>query len=384
MTDQNNDPKPRQAGPVIEALQAEIISLREQNEQLTWQTKSLAEANARAAEMMVNTERGPHDPNNEGQTREPAEQARRDLHTTTDGQREQQTAELLSCNKQLQRQIAEYTKAEQDQAQLLAKLESVNKELKDFAYIISHDLKAPLRGIKTLASWIATDYGDKLDDEGKEQLDLLLRRVDRMADLINGVLQYSRVSRVREDMVEVDLGDLLPNVIDMLAPPDGIQIAVQGELPVITCERTRITQVFQNLLGNALKYMDKPDGRITVTCAEDDGFWKFSVADNGPGIDEKHFERIFKIFQTLAPKDETESTGVGLTLVKKIVELYGGKVWVESEIGKGSTFYFTLPTAREPEPAGEDAVTRASEDVSTAGRQATTGMGDHLGHGDPT
>jgi len=102
-------------------------------------------------------------------------------------------------------------------------------------------------------------------------------------------------------------------------------------------------QVFQNLLSNAVKYMDKPQGQIRIGCVEDDGFWRFSIADNGPGIDEKHFEKIFQIFQTLSPRDETESAGVGLTVVKKIVELYGGRIWVQSEIGKGTTFFFTLP-----------------------------------------
>jgi signal transduction histidine kinase len=106
-------------------------------------------------------------------------------------------------------------------------------------------------------------------------------------------------------------------------------------------------QVFQNLLSNAVKYMDKPQGEVRVGCVEEDGFWKFSVADNGPGIEERHFERIFKIFQTLSPQDEFESTGIGLTVIKKIVELYGGKVWVQSKVGQGSTFFFTLPKAKK-------------------------------------
>jgi signal transduction histidine kinase len=115
----------------------------------------------------------------------------------------------------------------------------------------------------------------------------------------------------------------------------------------ITCERTRIIQVFQNLLTNAVKFMDKPQGEVHVGCVEEPGHWRFRVTDNGPGIEAKHFERIFRLFQTLAPKDECESTGVGLTLVKKIVELYGGRVWVESEVGKGSTFFFTFPQKSE-------------------------------------
>jgi len=167
--------------------------------------------------------------------------------------------------------------------------------------------------------------------------------VRRMHDLIDGVLQYSRIGRVKEKQVKVNLNELVPDVIDMVTPPENIAITIENELPVIECEETRIMQVFQNLLSNAVEYMDKPEGQIKVCCVEEDGFWKFSVADNGPGIEEKHFERIFQMFQTLSPRDEYESTGVGLSVVEKIVELYRGKIWVESKIGQGSTFFFTLP-----------------------------------------
>jgi light-regulated signal transduction histidine kinase (bacteriophytochrome) len=222
-------------------------------------------------------------------------------------------------------------------------LESANQELKDFAYVVSHDLKAPLRGIKTLTDWITTDYADKLDDNGRQQISLLTSRVDRMHNLIDGILQYSRIGRVQEEKVQINLNEVVPEIIDTIAPPENITITIENELPTIKFEPTRITQVFQNLLSNAVKYMDKPKGRIKVDCVEEDGFWKFSVADNGPGIEEKHFERIFQMFQTLAPRDEFESTGVGLTVAKKIVELYKGEIWLESEVGQGSTFFFTLP-----------------------------------------
>jgi signal transduction histidine kinase len=250
----------------------------------------------------------------------------------------ERTAELTQTNEQLKEE-------ESKQAQLVKELESVNQELKDFAYIASHDLKAPLRAIKTLADWISTDYADKLDQDGQEQLKLLGQRVDRMHNLIDGILQYSRVGRVREKIVDIDLKNLLPEIIDMLAPPANIKINTVSDLPAVKCEETRITQVFQNLLSNAVKYMDKPDGLIQVGCAEEGEFWKFSVADNGPGIEKQHWERIFKIFQTLAPRDEFESTGIGLTVVKKIVEMYGGKIWLESEVGKGTTFFWTFPKA---------------------------------------
>jgi PAS domain S-box-containing protein len=241
------------------------------------------------------------------------------------------------------RDVSERRQAEQKQAQLLEQVEKTNQELKDFAYIVSHDLKAPLRGIKNIAEWITTDYADKLDDKGKEQMNLLVGRVDRMHNLIDGILQYSRVGCVEEEKAVVNLNELVTEVMDLIAPPENITITIENELPTIECERTRMMQVFQNLLSNAVKYMDKPQGQVEVRCIEEDGFWKFSVADNGRGIEKKHFEKIFQLFQTLAPRDEFESTGIGLTVTKKIVELYNGKIWVESEPGQGSTFFFTLP-----------------------------------------
>jgi two-component system cell cycle sensor histidine kinase/response regulator CckA len=237
----------------------------------------------------------------------------------------------------------ERKQAEQRQTQLLEQLEKTNQELKNFAYIVSHDLKAPLRGIKTLAEWILADCADKLDDNSKEQMNLLMGRVNRMHNLIDGILQYSRIGRVEEEKVMVNLNKLVPEIIDMIAPPENITITVENELPVIECSRTRIMQVFQNLLSNAVKYMNKPQGQIKVGWVEKNGFWKFYVADNGPGIEEKYFEKIFQLFQTLAPRDESESTGIGLTIIKKIVEMYGGKIWVQSKVGEGSTFFFTLP-----------------------------------------
>ncbi|MHC4738161.1 MAG: ATP-binding protein [Planctomycetota bacterium] len=238
------------------------------------------------------------------------------------------------------RDISERKMAEEKQAELI-------QELRDFAYIVSHDLKAPLCGIKTLADWLSADCSDKLDDNGREQIKLLMAQVERMYNLIEGVLQYSRVGRTREQDVHVNLDTLVPDVIDMVAPPDNINVTIENPLPVVKCEETRIRQVFENLLSNAVKYMDKQEGKIEIGCVEENGFWKFSVADNGPGIEEKHFERIFQMFQTLSPKDEFQSTGIGLTVIKKIVELYEGKIWIESKLGSGSSFFFTLPRLKE-------------------------------------
>jgi len=239
--------------------------------------------------------------------------------------------------------ITERKETEKEQTQLLEKLSEINQELKDFAYVVSHDLKAPLRAIRNLADWLVTDYHDKLDAAGRENLQLLRSRVDRLQNLIDGVLQYSRVGRTEQRTVPVDLRRIVPEIIENLAAPDHISVHIADDLPTVEADATRITQVFQNLLSNAIKYMDKPQGNITVRCVEEADFWRFSVSDNGPGIASKDFERIFKLFQTLTRRDDSESTGVGLTITKKIVELYGGKIWVESEVGQGSTFFFTFP-----------------------------------------
>ncbi|MBN1360604.1 MAG: PAS domain S-box protein [Sedimentisphaerales bacterium] len=255
--------------------------------------------------------------------------------------------------------ITERKEAQERQALLLEQIEKANKELTDFAYIVSHDLKAPLRAIKNLVTWLSEDCRDTLSADNREQMDLLTGRVDRMQMLIEGVLQYSRAGRSREEAVRIDLNQLLEEVIEMLAPPQNITTSTKADLPVIHAERTRIQQVFQNLLSNAIKFMDKLEGRITVDFVEQDDVWQFSVTDNGPGIDEKHFDLVFEMFKTLQPRDEFESTGVGLTVVKKVVEHYGGKVWLESKLGEGTTFFFTLAkhalAAEIPEPVAATA-----------------------------
>ncbi|WUR15148.1 PAS domain S-box protein [[Empedobacter] haloabium] len=245
----------------------------------------------------------------------------------------------------LVRDISARKAAEDEARRLLQELTAANEELTSFAYVVSHDLKAPLRGIGSLADWIATDHADKFDDEGREHMRLLINRVHRMGALIDGILQYSRVGRVRETLAAVDLDRLLAEVIDLLAPAPGVTLHVATGMPVVMAEPTRIRQVFHNLISNALKHMDKPAGeaRIRVTWADEGEHWRFAVTDNGPGIDPRHFERIFQLFQTLAPRDRVESTGVGLALVKKIVEMYHGTVSVASAPGAGATFSFTLP-----------------------------------------
>ncbi len=240
------------------------------------------------------------------------------------------------------RDISERKAAEARQAELLQDLKAANEELGNFAYVASHDLKAPLRAIGSLAQWLSADYADRFDEEGRQHMALLLSRVKRMDRLIDGILQYSRVGRVKETPSRVDLNALLAEVVDLLAPPPHVKVTL-GELPVVRMDRTRLQQVFQNLLSNAIQYIDKPQGEVRVEGAANAETWTFSVRDNGPGIERRHWDRVFQLFQSLSLRDSTESTGIGLSLVKKIVELHGGRVWLSSEPGQGTTFYFTLP-----------------------------------------
>ncbi len=251
---------------------------------------------------------------------------------------------IRKINEELEERVTERT----SQLEIANKdLEDANKELKDFAYVVSHDLKAPLRGISQLAGWISKDYSDALEEQGKEQMKLLINRVNRMDSLIEGILQYSRVGHDREKVALVDINSLVEGVIKAISTPDHIQVTIENNLPAIAGGKTQFEQVFQNLLSNAIKFMDKSNGEVKFGCSDEGANWKFSVADNGPGIEDKYHKKIFQIFQTLRASDEYESTGIGLTVVKKIVESYGGDIWVESGVGRGSTFFFTLPKKKE-------------------------------------
>ena len=240
-------------------------------------------------------------------------------------------------------EITERKNLEERNAAMLEELKEINQELANFSYIVSHDLKAPLRGINTLANWLIADYADKLGAEGSEQLNLIANRVRRLGGLVDGILAYSKAGRNREEQVTVDLNLLVKNTIDLLLPPSHITIEIVTPLPQIIMEPFKAQQLFQNLVSNAIKFIDKPVGRVIINVIQDESYWHFTVADNGPGIESKYFDKIFELFQTLNRRDEVESTGIGLSLVKRIITLQGGKIWVESAVGEGTTFHFTLP-----------------------------------------
>jgi PAS domain S-box-containing protein len=243
---------------------------------------------------------------------------------------------------QKQTEIALRERGEQ-LAHTTAALEERNRELDQFAYITSHDLKAPLRGIANLSQWIEEDLGDNATDDIRNQLDLLRGRVHRMEGMIDGILQYSRVGRVKGVSEMVDVGVLVHDVVDLIAPPAGFHIEVAPDMPTIIAERLRLQQVFQNLIVNAIKHHNRADGHICVGVTERGPLYEFAVTDDGPGIAPQYHQKIFAVFQTLAARDKVEGTGIGLSLVKKIVEGNGGQIRVESAEGAGTTFRFTWP-----------------------------------------
>lgn len=222
-------------------------------------------------------------------------------------------------------------------------LERTNRELDKFASIVSHDLKAPLRAIGNLTGWIEEDAGDTLTPEVRTNFDMIKQRVKRMEDLINAILDYSRADRRASDDVRVDCRQLIEETIDFIGKPENLKIEIGPGMPEMITDRTRLSQVFSNLIGNAIKYNDKEKIQVQISVTEQQDGWTFSVKDNGPGIELQYQEKIFVIFQTLNRRDDVESTGVGLAIVKKIIEDQGGKIWVESEPGHGSDFLFTWP-----------------------------------------
>ncbi|MBD2328023.1 PAS domain S-box protein [Alkalinema sp. FACHB-956] len=245
-------------------------------------------------------------------------------------QNQQQTEELQLINQSL-------VTAQQ-------RLRERNQELDQFVYIASHDLKAPLRAIANLSEWIEDDLMGQIPEENQQQLQLLRQRVHRMDALIDGLLRYSRVGRQDLAIESVDVADLVQEVIDSLAPPPGFNITIAGTMPTLRSKRLLLHQVFANLMSNAIKHHDRPDGSITIACQpQTDQYYQFTVKDDGPGIPETEHERIFGIFQTLQADHSTDNTGIGLALVKKIVEAEGGQITVHCDIPRGCQFSFTWP-----------------------------------------
>ncbi len=239
-------------------------------------------------------------------------------------------------------------KIELEKEQQRQELARSNADLEEFAYAASHDLKAPLRAIAHLVQWIGEDIAPTASPETLENLKLLRGRATRLQLLLDGLLAYSRVGHTRTSVEEVDIAEVMQDVAAMLAPTPGFIIACEGTMGVIRTHRMPIRVVLENLVGNGLKHHDRNEGRIAVSMRQIDGATEFRVTDDGPGIEPRFHDRIFTIFQTLAGRDDVESSGIGLAIVKKKVLAHGGRIWIESAPpARGSTFAFTWKEAAE-------------------------------------
>jgi NO-binding membrane sensor protein with MHYT domain/two-component sensor histidine kinase len=243
---------------------------------------------------------------------------------------------FLSKNKEVLQKNYELAKSTEQ-------LVKSNQELEQFAFIASHDLKAPLRSIGGLVSWIKKDEGNTFSEESRKNLSLIASRVERMSNLIDGILHYSQLGHVDLPISTVSVTNLIQEVVDTLSPPANITVHYAVNLPIFKTYKILLMQVITNLISNAIKYNDKKHGHIEIGVESKGDYYEFFVSDDGPGIEPEYHQKIFEIFQTLQPRDAVESTGIGLSIVKKIVEGRGGNVTVESDLGKGTIFRFTWP-----------------------------------------
>ncbi|WP_298509892.1 ATP-binding protein [uncultured Kordia sp.] len=237
-------------------------------------------------------------------------------------------------------QTKEILKINEQRDKLVKSLERQNQELNDYTHLVSHDLKSPLQSIDALTYWLQEDYESVLNDDGKNTITLIRDNVEKMDTLVKGILRYSSIGHVEKDFYKVDTYEVLQKVIPFMEVPEHITISIPEKLPTVTGDHFRLGELFRNLLRNAIKFNDKPKGEITIGYTDKNNFWEFYVKDNGKGIEEKYFDKIFVAFQKL--QNDYKSTGIGLSIVKKIIDLYQGDVWIESTPNLGTTFYFTL------------------------------------------
>lgn len=240
-------------------------------------------------------------------------------------------------------EIKRHKETELQLEETAARLKQSNLDLDQFAYAASHDLRSPLQAIQNLAQWVVEDCYQLLPEESKKNLDLIIKRVHRLDALVTKMLEYSRVSHITQDLERIDLNILVSDIVEDLSPPPHIKIVIDTSLPVLLTEKAKITQVFLNLISNAIKYNDKQKGFINIGHKVITHYHQFYVSDNGCGIDLQYHQKIFEIFQTLQSRDTIEGSGIGLAIVKKIIEKVGGKIWLTSIIRQGTTFYFNWP-----------------------------------------
>jgi len=238
------------------------------------------------------------------------------------------------------RDITEAKKLEFQKDSLLKKLRKTNEDLQDYIHMVSHDLKSPLRNINALSLWLNEDYSSKFDEKGVENLNLIQSNIERMEKMLCGILEYSSLDSEIVEMYDIDVNSLFNEVFSTLLIPEHISITINNELPIIKGDKFRLQLLFKNLLNNAIANIDKNEGIIQISCVDKGHHWKFCVKDNGKGIEKGYLKKIFKVFQKLDNKNN--STGIGLSIVKKIVDIYNGDVFAESEPGEGTKIHFTL------------------------------------------
>ncbi|MFY9243050.1 MAG: ATP-binding protein [Polaribacter sp.] len=237
-------------------------------------------------------------------------------------------------------QTKKIIKVNQQRDKLLSNLERQNKELNDYAHMVSHDLKSPLQSIDAITVWMKEDYAEVLNDDCNSKIDLIRDNVEKMDTLVKGILEYSSISKFEKQFYNVDLNILIKDLILKLNLAKNIKIQVANNLPIVQGDVYRLEQLFKNLINNAVTFNDKKNVIIKIGFSEKEDYYEFFIQDNGKGIEEKYFSKIFEVFQKL--ENNYKSTGIGLSIVKKIVNLYEGVIWIKSEIYQGSTFYFTL------------------------------------------
>lgn len=241
------------------------------------------------------------------------------------------------------RDVTEHKLLEELSERQAHELERSNADLEQFASIASHDLRAPLRGIENLSEWIMEDLPEDLPEPARVHLEQLRRRVRRMQALTDDLLMYSRAALVPQGISRVDTAALVDEMTALLGPREGFEIVAEGPMPILETAKAPLEQVLRNLIGNALKHHDRERGRVTVSVREVAGVYEFRVADDGPGVPEDSRSHVFQMFQRLESHDRIEGSGIGLALVKRLVERAGGRVWIESALTRGSVFCFTWP-----------------------------------------
>lgn len=246
----------------------------------------------------------------------------------------------LNTSDYIKGQTIEIIKINKQREELLYSLEKQNQSLNEYAHVVSHDLKSPLRSIHSLITWIKEENEANFNPTTEEYFTLIQRKVEKMNHLIQGILTYSKIDKIHIVNEEVDLNDLVQNILNMVFVPEHIEIKIANKLPTIKADGFRMQQLFQNLINNAINFNDKPNGLVEIACIEKEGHFVFSIKDNGVGISKKNHEKIFFIFESIAQDDK--SSGIGLSIVKRILDNSNEKIWLDSQENKGTTFFFTL------------------------------------------